>query len=156
MKILFKKRESPSRACEGTYISYVWAREGAGGGFIITSPPAGETGGGQHLASSPLGKSGGYRPGGDDPPPKSRRTKCRGIFLACGANRPGAPFAEGFYCPARARAPAGEAKREFPALSWHGRIFLACGANRPGAPFAEGVSCPVLARTVFRSSSQRF
>ena len=67
MKILFKKRESPSRACEGTYISYVWAREGVGGG--------------QHLASSPLGKSGGYRPGGNDPPPKSRSALCGGSFL---------------------------------------------------------------------------
>ena len=56
------------------------------------------------MASSPLGKSGGYRPGGDDPPPKSRRTKCRGIFLACGANRPGAPFAEGFFAQ-RGHAP---------------------------------------------------
>ena len=27
------------------------------------------------------GKSGGYRLGGDDPPPKSRRAKPRGIFL---------------------------------------------------------------------------
>ena len=35
---------------------------------------------------------------------KSRRTKCRGIFLACGANRPGAPFAEGFFAQ-RGHAP---------------------------------------------------
>ncbi len=54
---------SPSRTARVRIIAFVPLREGAGGGYRKTV---------------------GY------PPLKSRRTKCRGIFMACGANRPGA------------------------------------------------------------------
>ena len=129
LKNLFKKRESPSHACEGTYISYVWAREGVGGGFIITSPPAGETRG---WASPTAGQGRGEAqrlPAQNPGRPKSRRRS-----------------AEGFSWPAVPTAPERPLRRD----------FLPSAGTRPGGRSPEGVSCPVLARTVFRSSSQRF
>ena len=131
LKNLFKKRESPSHACEGTYISYVWAREGVGGGFIITSPPAGETRG---WASPSQSK------------PAGERGEATAQAGTTHPQNPGARSAEGFSWPAVPTAPERPLRRD----------FLPSAGTRPGGRSPEGVSCPVLARTVFRSSSQRF
>ena len=50
-------------------------------------------------------------------PLKSRRAKPKGIFTPCAGTRPGAHGAEGSSCLARARAPAGEAQRNYHAPS---------------------------------------
>ena len=107
-----------------------------GGGLPITSPPHRREGGGWHrrpIKSLHKRRSGIFsrsdQPCWVNPLLKSRRAKPRGIFL-----------------PRAGTRPAGEAQRDFPGPSGHGRIFLACGANRPalrrGRRRGERGRCP--------------
>ena len=113
-----------------------------GGGFIITSPPVGETRGVGTAKLAPRRQERGLPPRLGRPALKSRRAKRRGIFLSCGANRPGARSAEGFSCPAVPTAPAHEVQRDFPVLRCQpprsalcGGIFLpSAGTRRARVP----------------------
>ena len=105
LKNLFKKRESPSHACEGTYISYVWAREGVGGGFIITSPPAGETRGwASPSQSKPAGERGEATAQAGRPTPKIPAHEVQRDFPGLRCQPPRSALCGGIFCPARARA----------------------------------------------------